>query len=188
MRRAAPGARIVAIRAGAAAARSLPAGLDGPAILLGLCGALGPLRVGTVVVCSAAGDDDGTVELDDVPALDARRVRAFTADHVVTRASAKLALAQRTRADVVEMEGTHVARALAARGVRCAMVRVVSDGNENDLPPLERAFDADGNLRPATLALALASDPRAAARFVTDVRRALRALGDAVRTLTAASA
>ena len=184
VRRAAPHARIVAVRAGAAAARYLPEHLDGPLVLLGLCGALGPLPVGTVVACEVVGDDVGSVTLAPVPAvLEARRVRAVTTTHVVTRASAKRALAHRSGAGVVEMEGTHVARALAARGLTCAMVRVVSDGNDTDLPPLEHAFDADGNLRAGAVALALASDPRAAARFVAEVRQALRVLGEVARTL-----
>jgi len=184
VRRAAPSARIVTLRAGIAAARALPAGLDGPLVLIGLCGALAPLPVGSIVVCEIAGDPVGTVSFDDAPSVSGRHVRAFTAEHVITRASEKIALAARWGADIVEMEGTHVARALALRSLRCAMVRVVSDGNETDLPPLERAFDADGNLRPAAVALALASDPLAAARFVADVRRALRVLGEVARTLT----
>jgi hypothetical protein len=182
--RAVPGARIVAIRAGAAAVRWLPPFLDGPLVLLGLCGALGAFAVGTVVVCEVVGDEIGSITLDDVPAVPGPRVRAFTAANVVTRAEAKRALARRWGADVVEMEGTHVARALSLRNLRCAMVRVVSDGVETDLPPLENAFDPDGNLRPASVALALARDPLAAARFVADARVALRTLGDVARIVT----
>ncbi len=63
------------------------------------------------------------------------------------------------------------------------MVRVVSDGSDTDLPPREGAFDGDGNIRPAAVAIALASDPIAAARFVSEVRRALRSLGEVARTL-----
>jgi hypothetical protein len=183
VRRAAPNARIVSIRAGVAAGRHLPEHLDGPLILLGLCGALGLLAVGTVVVCESVTDDVGMVVLGKIPALKAQRVRAVTAPNIVTQASAKRALAYRSGADVVEMEGTHVARALARRGFSCAMVRVVSDGSDTDLPPLEGAFDGDGNIRPAAVAIALASDPIAAARFVSDVRRALRSLGEVARTL-----
>jgi hypothetical protein len=184
VRRAAPHARIVGIRAGAAAARFLPEHLDGPLVLLGLCGALGPLPVGTVVTCELVADDAGLIVLGKVPAvLDARRGRAVTTAHVVTRASEKRALAHTSGADVVEMEGTHLARALALRGFGLAMVRVVSDGNATDLPPLEHAFDADGNVRAGAVALALASDPLAAARFVAEVRAALRVLGGVARTL-----
>jgi hypothetical protein len=182
--RAVPGARVVPIRAGAAAARWLPPLLDGPLVLLGLCGALAPYPVGTIVVCEVVGDEIGSVSLEDVPAVAAPRVRAFTAADVVTRADAKRALALRWGADVVEMEGIHVARALSLRNLRCAMVRVVSDAADADLPPLEQSFDREGNLRPASVALALARDPRAAARFVADVRVALRALADVAHTVS----
>ena len=184
VRRAAPNARIVSIRIGAAAGRNLPQHLDGPLILLGLCGALGSLAVGTVVVCESVTDDVGMCVLSKVPVLKVQRVRAVTTPNIVTKASAKRALAFRSGADVVEMEGTHVARALVRRGLSCAMVRVVSDGSDTDLPPLEGAFDGDGNIRPAAVAIALASDPIAAARFVSEVRRALRSLGEVARTLS----
>lgn len=187
VRKAAPNARIVPIRAGVAAARFLPEHLDGPLVLLGLCGALGPLPVGTVVECDVVADDVGMVVLEAVPAvLAARRVRAVTTLHVVTRARAKRALAHTSGAEVVEMEGTHLARALGLRGFGLAMVRVVSDGNATDLPPLEHAFDVDGNIRTGAVALALASDPRAAARFVADLRQALRVLGEVARMLAGA--
>lgn len=182
--RAVPGARVVPIRAGAASARWLPPLLDGPLVLLGLCGALAPFPVGTVVVCEIVGDEAGSVTLEDVPAVAAPRVRAFTAHDIVTRADAKRALALRWGADVVDMEGIHVARVLALRNLRCAMVRVVSDAADVDLPPLEHVYDGEGNLRPASVALALARDPRAAARFVADVRVALRALADVAHTVS----
>lgn len=188
VRRSAPGARIVVIRAGAAAVRSLPPELDGELVVLGLCGALAPLPVGATVVCTSVTDEIGELTLEDVTLPGAAHVRAYTSPHVISRANAKHGLAERTGAAVVEMEGTHLARALAARGLRCAMVRVVSDGNNVDLPRLDDAFDADGNLKPAVVAVALARNPRLAARFVADVRRALRVLGETARLLTSVRA
>ncbi len=101
VRRAAPNARIVSLRAGAAAGRHLPQHLDGPLILLGLCGALGSLAVGTVVVCESATDDVGMVVLSKLPALKALRVRAVDGnglERIVTQASAKRSVGLPVRA------------------------------------------------------------------------------------------
>ena len=184
VRRAVPRARIAVIRAGAAAARSLPDDLAGDVVLLGLCGALRPLAVGTAVVYAAAVDEAGAIALP-AGATGLRTVRGYTAPLVVTRVSERAALADHYDADVVDMEGTHVARALAARGLSCTMVRVVSDGCEADLPPMEHAFNAEGQLQPLVVAAAFAREPAAAARFIADVRRSLRRLSEVARALTA---
>ncbi len=81
------------------------------------------------------------------------------------------------------MEGTHLAAELAARGVRFAMVRVVSDDASRDLPPIEDAIDAQGRVRPLALALAFVRAPRAAFAFVRDVRRALNVLTATARAV-----
>ena len=184
-RRGAPAARIVALRAGAAAARALPDELDGPLVVLGLCGALRDLAVGTTVAYGATCDPDGVLETVAASLDGAVPVRGYTSPGIVTRVAERTALAERYDADVVDMEGTHIARALRARGLRCAMVRVVSDGLDLDLPPIENAIDAEGNLQPLVLAAAFAQKPAAAARFIADVRRALRVLSAVAGELSA---
>lgn len=188
VRRTAAGARVIALRAGAAAASALPSDLARPIVLLGLCGALRELPLGTIVVYGAACDADGSVTAESAALADAHRVRGYTAPRIVTRGVERAELARRYDADVVDMEGTHVARALAARGLRCAMVRVVSDGPQADLPPIEDAIDGSGTLQPLVLAAGFARDPAAAARFIGGVRRALRVLGEVARELSAVRA
>jgi hypothetical protein len=83
------------------------------------------------------------------------------------------------------MESTHLARALAQRGHPALVVRVVSDDAAFDLPPIEDAFDSNGTLRPLHLARAFAAKPRAALRFIRNVRRALATLGATAVTLSA---
>lgn len=184
VRRGAPRAQLVEIPAGAAAS-ALPAILDAPpfALVLGLCGGLRDAGVGTAVVYRSVADADGDVPMS-APALaavraalpDAPLVRACTVDHVVTRRAERTELAARFGSDVVDMEGTHLARVMRARGIPFAMVRVISDDARHHLPPIETAFDARGALRPHVLAYGLARDPAAAARFARDVGRALAAL------------
>jgi nucleoside phosphorylase len=186
-----PRAAIVA--PGAASGASLPAFAAGEtAVVLGLCGALSESSVGDVVIYARVRDNARRFELDPrlVEALQhalpsARVVTACTTRRVVTRVEARQALAQRFEAAVVDMEGTHLAAEFAARGVRCAMVRVVSDDASRNLPPIENAIGPDGRLRPLYLALAFARAPRAAVRFVRDVRTALATLADTARTIAA---
>jgi hypothetical protein len=190
VRRAVPQAAVVAIRAGASAAQ-LPEHLPaGPIVVMGLCGALRGLRAGACVIYRDVVDELGryTFDAELVAALHARLpaatlVQACTIDHVVTRATERAALAAAYGADVVDMEGTHLARALAARGRASLVVRVCSDDPSFDLPPIEDAFGGDGAIRPLRLALAFASRPRAAVRFVRDVQRSLSALGGVARTV-----
>jgi len=171
----------------------LPAAIPaGPIVVLGLCGALGGLRAGAAVIYRDVVDEQGTFAFDAaaVAALHAALpaatlVRACTIDRVATRATERAALAAAYGADVVDMEGTHLARALAARGRACAVVRVVSDDPSYDLPPIEDAFDPNGAIRPLHLARAFAANPRSAARFIRNVRRALSALATVAATITA---
>jgi hypothetical protein len=193
VRRGAPRASIVAIAAAGGSA-ALPATIDAtaPAVLVGLCGALTTARVGDVVVYTSIVDENGSETLDPSEIAraqsalpHARAVVAVMAERVITTAVERVALAARFGADVVDMEALHVARALRARGVRFAMVRVVSDDPRADLPPIEHAFDPSGGIRPLALALAFARAPVAAVRFVRDVQTSLRVLSSTGGALAA---
>ncbi len=192
IRRAAPNAAIVAVRAGASSAQlpdALPAGLI---VIVGLCGALRGLRTGDAAIFCDVADEAGryTFDAELVAHMQARLpaaklVHGCTVDHVVTRATERAALAAAYGAQAVDMEGTHVARALTARGRASLIVRVASDDPSFDLPPIEGAFGADGAIRPLHLARAFAARPVAAVRFIRDVRRSLAALGGVAAAITA---
>ena len=194
VRRGAGGARVVEVPAGAAAASALATIGDGEAVVvMGLCGALRRLRAGDVVIYARVAGEAAAFALDAglVDALAAATpaaavVSACTADRVVTTAAERAVLAERFDADVVDMEGAPLAAELRARGVRFAMVRVVSDDASRDLPPLEDAFDAAGGLRAVRIAVAFARAPRAAVAFVRSVRRALATLSAVARAVDAA--
>lgn len=188
MRRARTDQRVVAVAPGLAATAALPPFDRDPIVLvLGLCGALRDRRVGDVVVYRGIATDTGAVALDAALAesLAARLyqsgapafpVVACTTDHVVTTCAERRVLAERYHADAVDMEGAHLATALAARGARFAMVRVVSDDASRDLPALQGAIRADGRIDGARIALAFARSPLSAFAFVRDVRTALARL------------
>jgi len=191
VRHGAPNAAIAAIRAGARAASlpdELPAGLI---VVLGLCGALRGLRTGDCAIFRDVVDELGRFTFDEELVAEmharlpsARLVHGCTVDHVVTRVTERAALAAAYSADAVDMEGTHVARALAARGRPALIVRVASDDATYDLPPIEDAFDPNGTIRPLHLARAFAAHPAAALRFIRDARRSLAALGAVAAALS----
>jgi hypothetical protein len=178
---------------GAAAAKGLPEFEPGETVVVvGLCGGLWRVRAGEVAIYARVVDGSGAFAIDpqcvdDVAAAlpGAHVVNACTTKRVVTAVDARHVLAQRFNADVVDMEGTPLAAELAARGVRFAMVRVVSDDASRDLPPIDDAIDAEGRLRPLKIAAAFVRAPRAATAFVRDVRGALATLTETARALSA---
>jgi hypothetical protein len=159
----------------------LPAGLI---VVMGLCGALRGLRTGDCAIFRDVVDESGryTFDAELVRSIHAQLpsailVHGCTVNHVITRATERAALAAAYSAEAVDMEGTHVARALTARGRPSVIVRIASDDPTFDLPPIEEAFTPTGKIRPLHLARAFATHPIAAARFIRDVRRALTTLG-----------
>jgi hypothetical protein len=195
VRRAGTPARIVELPAGTASADALPDfASDETVVVLGLCGALWRMRAGDVCVYGRVVDAANGFDLDPelVDALSRILPRAVVANacttkRVVTSVTARTLLAQRFNADVVDMEGTTLAAALAARGVPFGMVRVVSDDPSRNLPPIEDAIDDEGRIRPLPLAIAFARAPLAAFGFIRDVRASLAVLTEVAGTLSRVS-
>ena len=192
VRRAHTSARVVDLPAGAACLSALPEFDERETVVaMGLCGSLWRLKTGAVAIYGRVVDATHAFDLDArlidelTAALpDAAVVNAFTAKRVVTAVVARTALAQRFNADVVDMEGAHLAAGLSARGVRFAMVRVVSDDASRDLPPIGDAIDANGRVQPMPIALAFARAPLAAIAFVRDVRSSLGVLTETARAIS----
>lgn len=176
---------ILPLRAGAAAVttpalitalKALPAMI----LVLGVCGGLHPEdRVGEVVVYTTCQDEEGQMYFLDqrlsarlAPAW--RRVKGITTAKTLSKVQEKQALAARWGVEVVDMEGVHLVKAL--QGIPLVMVRVISDGGDRDLPNLSQAFDAQGNLQPWPLAIALLRNPLAAAHLIQGSLKALKVL------------
>jgi nucleoside phosphorylase len=135
--------------------------------VMGLCGSLrSDLTVGTAVTYQSCQDESGEVWRCEVEANIMQVVTGWTSDRVICSAVNKQALADRTNADVVDMEGTAICQFFAAQKIPVTMLRVVSDDVAGDIPDLRQAFDAQGNLRPWDLGWAFVRQPIAAARLI----------------------
>lgn len=160
-------------------------------LLLGLCGSLqSQYSVGDVVLYSnCLYSPHATSRLQERPcdpsltALLAERlgdrvacVNALTSDRVVATVSEKRYLGQLSGADVVDMEGFAVLEALNSSGASVAMLRVVSDDSQHDIPDLSAAIAPDGTLKPLPLALGLLKQPLAATRLIRGSLKGLQVL------------
>ncbi|MFN6537867.1 MAG: phosphorylase [Nostoc sp. EkiNYC01] len=93
-------------------------------------------------------------------------VKGLTSDRVIWSAAEKRGLGETLAVDVVDMEGFTALEFFNAAGVPVAMLRVVSDNCQHDIPDLTGAIDSDGSLRPLALAMAMIRQPVAATRLI----------------------
>jgi hypothetical protein len=135
--------------------------------VMGLCGSLrSDLPVGTVVTYENCRDESGRVWPCEIDINVTQVVAGWTSDRVICAAMHKQALANRTNADVVDMEGTAIAEFFSTQSIPVTMLRVVSDDVTGDIPDLSNAIDAEGNLQPWALGWAFVQQPIAAARLI----------------------
>jgi len=158
-------------------------------LLMGLCGSLtSHYRIGHVVlyhgcVCRTNRspqllrcDPELTTLLQDTLQLATPQARALTSDRLVWSAAEKQQLHHEYQAEVVDMEGYAALQVLSPAKIPVAMIRVVSDDCDHDLPDLHSALDPDGALQPLPLAMGLLQQPLAAARLIRGSLRGLQAL------------
>jgi nucleoside phosphorylase len=158
-------------------------------LLLGLGGSLQPkYQVGDVVLydrCNQVACDE---VLTDAIArrlsnCSFRRVRGYTCDRFLATAAEKQHLGQQANADVADMEGITLLEHLPRAGIAVAMLRVISDDANHDLSDLNGTIDAEGHLRPRSLALSLLRQPLRATRLIQGALRGLKVLQDVTHCL-----
>ncbi len=175
-------------QAAANAAAQAHVALPGPrrALVTGLCGALDPtFCVGDVLLYAELGGlasaplvtdlrltDDVAAELPEAK----RGVRATASSRIVTATREKRELAERSGAAAVDMESGALVGTLQAAAWAVAVLRVVSDGANDELPDLNRALSPRGELRAGVMALEFMRDPVAGVRLARHGMRALRVL------------
>ena len=167
-------------------------------LLMGLCGSLTPrYSIGDIVLYEACVyrskaapgrlhpcDANLTTLLQENLKERASLVKALTSDRLVWSADEKRHLSQSYGADVVDMEGFAALEVLSP-GVAVAMLRVISDDCQHNLPDLTSALSPDGSLQPRSLALGMLRQPLAATRLIRGALRGLRVLQEVTALLFA---
>ncbi|MGI0491705.1 phosphorylase [Alkalinema pantanalense CENA528] len=165
--------------------------LPSAVLVLGLCGALhdrgDQAAIGSTVVYRACLDPQGKqwdcadlrqigLASDRAASLALQPAKGISCDRVIHLAQEKQQLAQQVQADVVDMENTAILEFFSRYNIPVAIVRVISDDAQHDLPDLSQGFDDQGQLRPLALALAMVQRPIAAVRLIRGSLTALKIL------------
>ncbi|MEH1832470.1 MAG: phosphorylase [Nostoc sp.] len=103
-------------------------------------------------------------------------VKALTSERVIWSAAEKRRLGETLAADVVDMEGFTALEFFNAAGVAVAMLRVVSDDCQHNIPDLTPAINSDGSLNPFALAMGMLRQPLAGTRLIRGSLTALKVL------------
>jgi nucleoside phosphorylase len=143
-----------------------------PGIILscGIAGALAPsLRPGDVVI-----DGDAVVVERLGQALPhAHRGGIVGNDAIIATASEKRLLSERTGALAVDMESHVAARVASRKGLPVAVLRVISDRAEDDLPPAALVgMRPDGGMALGAVLASLARSPRQLPALIRTGRQA----------------
>lgn len=158
-------------------------------LLMGLCGSLtSRYSVGDIVVyrsCVYGSDEKLAEKMCDRVFTDeifnnlkekAFLVKGLTSDRLVYSASQKRHLGEVYDAEVVDMEGFAALDVLSKAGFAVAMLRVISDDLQHNLPNLNSAISADGSLQSLPLAIGMLRQPIAATRLIKGSLRGLKVL------------
>ncbi|MBH8574125.1 phosphorylase [Nostocaceae cyanobacterium CENA369] len=154
-------------------------------LVMGLCGSLNKrYAIGDIVLyqnCNYQGnlqecDRTFTAQLHSLLQENVSLVKSVTSVRVICSAAEKQHLGKTLATDVVDMEGFAVLDFFKNIGVAVAMLRVVSDDCQHDIPDLSSAISSDGSLQPLPLAINLLRQPIAATRLIRGSLKGLKVL------------
>ena len=112
-------------------------------------------------------------------------VVGVTTERIATTTQEKLALA-RSGASVVDMESYEVISAATQRGIASAVIRVVTDSLDRELPDFNRAVNPNGEVNPWAMLRIVVGSPILMAKLVGINRRAMATLTRALKTVLGA--
>lgn len=162
---------------------------NSPLILAGLAGGLRDgLHASTAHVANKVIDEQGnswtpTFKFSD----NASQVTIVSTTHVIVTSQAKRALAERSNADIVDLESANFAAAASACGCQWAIVRGISDCVTDSLPgDIDRWVDSKGSTVPSAVVGSILRKPA----VLSDIRRmrsasiaAMEAASDIIRRM-----
>ncbi len=126
-------------------------------LIMGICGSLSDrYTVGDIVLYQNCVyqekqqecDRTFTAQLHSLIPEKVSLVKSLTSDRVIWSAAEKRRLGETLTADVVDMEGFTALEFFNAAGVDVAMLRVVSDDCQHNIPDLTPAINSDGIISP----------------------------------------
>jgi hypothetical protein len=172
-----------------------------PVLVMGLCGSLrADLGLGMPVLYQDCFDGrstknvalifDAALTLSLAQSLGSAvtAVTGVSCDRIIHLASDKQALANTYHAAVVDMEGFAALETLQTYNIPAAMIRVVSDDVEHDLPDLSAAISPDGRLQAIPMTLRMLRQPIGAIRLIRGSLKGLKVLEHLTRSLAKAAA
>ncbi len=131
-----------------------------------------------VLACSPA-LTDAILRRLEASTIPCERVRGLTSARIATTRSERLALAD-SGATVVDMESYPI---LKAAGIPAAVLRVVADSVDRELPDFNRALDDQGGLDGRKALKVALGSPLRTARLLGANKRAIEQLGNALEAV-----
>ncbi|MDJ0580729.1 purine phosphorylase [Crocosphaera sp.] len=107
----------------------------------------------------------------------------ISSDRIICSAEEKLLLGKKYQADVVDMEGYALLNWSDKLNIPVAMIRVISDGCQQDLPDLTDAFMEDGSLQPLILARQMLKNPSNSIHLIRSSLKSLQVLQEVANTI-----
>ena len=163
-------------------------------LVIGLCGGLtASLPEGRIVAYSECRSADASepvlpcsltvldsmLERLESSAIRCERVVGLTSARIATTRNERLALAY-SGAVVVDMESHPIVKAASTAGIPAAVLRVVADSLDRELPDFNRALDDGGGLDGRKALKVALGSPVNTARLLAANRRATQRLGEAL--------
>ncbi|MBE9005617.1 phosphorylase [Fortiea sp. LEGE XX443] len=161
-------------------------------LVMGLCGSLRQrYAVGDMVLyqhCTYQGqvqecDRTLTTQLYSRLHKKVSLVKGLTSDRIIWSATEKSYLGETSDSDVVDMESFAALKFFQQIGVAVAVLRVVSDDCQHDIPDLTAAISPDGSLQTVPLAWGLIRQPLAATRLIRGSLQGLKVLETLTQSL-----
>ncbi len=163
-------------------------------VMMGLCGGLSKqYSVGDVVLYQSCFDPHKQISLETDRELtttihdylpSASLVTSYTSDRVVNLASEKQQIYRTYQTDVVDMEGFSYLQLLQKQNIAVAILRVISDDPQHDIPDLTQAISDQGELKILPLTVTMLKHPLAAIQLIKGSLKGLKKLENTVQKLT----
>ena len=143
-------------------------------LILGLCGSLNSRHdLGDCLLYQGCYNSQGDyLDLDWELTTALKRklmlnlIKGLTSDRPICLTQEKLKLGQKHGAEAVDMEGYAYIKELQRQGISVAMLRIVSDDVNGDIPDLSQAIDENGSLNSGQIAIAFLRQPIASFRLI----------------------